>query len=124
MENKFKGKKVLLVEDNMINKKLTEIILKNLGFDVEHSSNGLEALEKLEKENFDLILMDIQMPKLDGYDTTKLIREREETHNLIIGLSANAMEEDIKKGLAIGMDEYIPKPVRTKDIEEVLKKFF
>jgi CheY-like chemotaxis protein len=105
--------KILLAEDSLINQKVALNQLKNLGYEADVAANGQEVLELTEKISYDLILMDCQMPILDGYDTTQKIRslEGETRHTVIIALTANAMKEDRERCLAAGMDDYLSKPV-------------
>jgi CheY-like chemotaxis protein len=120
---------VLLAEDNIINQKLVTKILENHGHRVTVVNNGEEVLTTLEKEAFDLILMDIQMPKMDGFQATAEIRRRERetrTHLPIVAMTAHAMKGDMEKCLEAGMDAYVAKPVRPLDllktIEQVVQK--
>lgn len=110
---------VLLVEDELINKTLATIVLEREGWTVRVADDGIQALEILEQELFDLILMDIQMPKLNGYQTTAAIREREKLSGMttpIIAMTAYAVKGDREKCLASGMDGYISKPIDTKKL--------
>jgi len=105
---------ILLVEDEMINKTLATTVLERKGWTVKVADNGVQALEILDKRIFDLVLMDIQMPKMDGYETTAAIRKREKrtgAHTPIIAMTAYAIKGDRKKCLASGMDGYISKPI-------------
>ncbi len=107
---------ILLVEDAPISRQLLRVLLKDKSYNLKLSEaeNGKEALEIFEKEDLDLILMDVQMPKMNGYEATKAIREREKetgAHIQIIAMTANAMEEDRDICLEAGMDDYIAKPI-------------
>ncbi|WP_143557578.1 ATP-binding protein [Solemya velum gill symbiont] len=103
---------LLLVEDNEVNQELATMILTMNGIDVEVADNGQEALDMLRKESFDGILMDCQMPVMDGYDATRRIREQERFRDLpIIALTANAMKGDRERALASGMNGFITKPI-------------
>ncbi|MCX6565887.1 MAG: response regulator [Candidatus Aminicenantes bacterium] len=122
--------RVLLAEDNVINQKLAVRTLERRGHHVEVANNGAEALEMLEKESFDLVLMDVQMPKLDGYQATAAIRQKEvetDKHLPIIAMTAHAMTGDREKCLEAGMDDYISKPLKPYDllkkIEYVVNRF-
>ncbi len=107
-----KGCKILIVDDNQINLTIASKILSNKNIDSEMASSGEEALEKIAKSHFDCILMDIQMPDMDGYQTTRAIRAGKNLAGIpIIGLSANAMESDVKLGFAAGMNDYLSKPI-------------
>jgi len=104
---------ILLVEDNLINQKITLLTLKPLVKNIETASNGREAIEKIMESKYDLILLDIQMPVMDGLITAEKIREMEkgrETHIPIIAITADAMIGDRERCLSAGIDEYISKP--------------
>lgn len=110
---------VLLAEDNVINQKLAVNILEKRGHTVKIANNGLEALTALEKEEFDLILMDVQMPKIDGFEATKAIRKKEEetgNHIPIVAMTAHALKGDRERCLESGMDDYISKPLKPYDL--------
>lgn len=108
----LRGCKVMLVEDNELNQELTQELLNEVGIAVEISSNGKEALELLKVQEFDGVLMDCQMPVMDGYEATRQIRSQEKFKNLpVIAMTANAMKSDIEKVLAVGMNDHIAKPV-------------
>lgn len=119
-----KSAKILLVEDNKINQLLMERILKKRNFEVELANNGEEAIQLLEANNFDLILMDCQMPILDGFSTTTIIREREygtTSHIPIIALTAYAMSEERQKCIDCGMDYFVSKPVEQKKLFDAIQ---
>jgi len=108
----FNNVKVLLVEDNEINQELIIELLQGQDFNVTVANNGQEALLMLDKETFDGVLMDCQMPVLDGYEATKKIRQQPKFKNLpVIALTANALKQDIEKALASGMNDHIAKPI-------------
>jgi len=116
---------VLLVEDNPINRKLAEHVLQKAGHSVTAAENGLVALAILEKEVFDLVLMDVQMPKMDGIETTMAIRRIEEltgAHIPIIALTAHAMTGDRERCLRAGMDGYLIKPIQPATLLEALER--
>ncbi len=117
--------KVLLVEDNLVNQKLVIRLLNKNGHEVEVAGDGEIALAKLAPNKFDLVLMDIQMPRMDGYEATRQIRMRpdELSHIPIIGLSANAMSEDKTRALEVGMNDYITKPINQKHLFDTLAKW-
>ncbi len=103
--------RVLLVEDNQVNQIVVLSMLKKMGLEVEIASDGKEAVSKTEQNEFDLILMDCQMPVMDGYEATSVIREREGEHPVpIVALSANTMEDVRQKCMRIGMDGFLGKP--------------
>jgi len=113
---------ILIAEDNLINQKLIDRVLTKLGYKPDMVSNGLEALEKIKQEHYDVIFMDIQMPVMDGLEATANIRKLPGEQPRIIAMTANAMTEDRDICLAAGMDEYLAKPMRLEELVEVLKK--
>ena len=120
------GIKVLLVEDNLLNQEFAKIMLENNGLIVEIAQDGIDALQKIKTKGFDVVLMDIQMPHMDGLEATKHIREFHDDYFKkipIIALSANAMAEDREKSLNVGMDEHISKPIDPEKLFDVLGKF-
>jgi len=118
---------VLLVEDNPVNRQVAQRILGLLGLSLETAENGKEALEKLDAGSFDLVLMDCQMPTMDGYTATRIRRTREAEQRLtripIIAMTANAMAGDRDKCLGAGMDEYLSKPMNRGLLESTLRKW-
>ncbi|MFY0591175.1 ATP-binding protein [Roseivirga sp.] len=113
--------KILFAEDNAVNRKLTVIFLERLGFTPKVVSNGLDVIAEIERAAYDVILMDISMPNLDGYEATKIIRKKELIRQpYIIGFSANAFQEDIDKAMEIGMDDYLTKPIRFDELKRKL----
>lgn len=124
--NKNDIKKVLLVEDDEVSRNMVCILLKKYGFQVITAKNGNEALDIFEKEKPDLILMDINMPHLDGYSATAAIRLKEketETHTPIIAMTAYALMGDREKCLEAGMDDYLSKPINLRKVMDVIQKF-
>lgn len=122
----FSNKKILLVEDSEINQNLILTILGREGFNCDCATNGEEAIDSCKLNKYDLILMDCQMPIMDGYQATKEIRKLEKEKNIhtpIIALTANAMSEDKEKCKAAGMDSFLSKPVRKKDLLDAIKQF-
>lgn len=115
--------KVLLVEDNPVNKQVTSLMLKKYGCEADLAGNGLEALSKIGKNQYDLILMDIQMPLMDGIEATKIIKEKYDHVPPIIGLSANAMEGDAEKYKREGMDDYVAKPITSEQLLVKLRQW-
>ncbi len=124
-KGQFKHASILLVEDNDINRLYAGSILKMWGCYYETAENGVVALEKIRNQNFDLILMDIQMPVMDGFETTKAIRmgESRYSHIPIIALTANATKRDFEKCLAAGMNYCVTKPFTQDDLMKVLSKY-
>lgn len=120
-----KNIKILLVEDTPVNRKVLLSQLKQIGYKADYVENGQEALDLLAEESYDLIFMDCQMPILDGYEATRLLREREgkNAHTVVVGVTAYAMKENREKCLAVGMDDYLTKPVRMEQIAQVLAKW-
>jgi len=115
--NVLQGAKILLVEDNEINQELATELLTHHGINVQVANNGEEAIESLNNESFDAVLMDCQMPIKDGYTATREIRQKPEFQNLpIIAMTANVMAGDREKALASGMNEHIGKPINTHEL--------
>ena len=114
--------RILLAEDNAVNQKLAIRLLERLGYRADLAENGLEVLEALERQPYDVVLMDVQMPELDGLDATRRIRERwsEGERPRIIAMTANAMQEDREACLAAGMDDYVAKPIRPEELADAL----
>lgn len=113
--------KLLLVEDDKINKMVITRILKELGYSVDTASNGLEAVEICKKNSYDVILMDIQMPIMDGIEATRRIREKDK-QTPIIAITAYALKGDRERFLAQGMNEYVSKPIETDELFSVIEK--
>ncbi len=116
--------RVLLAEDNPVNQRVASGMLERLGHVPVAAVNGREALALLQQEAFDLVLMDVQMPELDGIETTAAIRERERTtggHVPIVALTAHAMKGDAEKCLAAGMDGYLAKPLQSRELEKAIE---
>jgi len=120
------SRRVLLAEDNEINQKVACAILAKMGIAPDIASNGFEAVKKLEKNRYDLVLMDIQMPVMDGFEATKLIRDRNSKvldHDVrIIAMTAHALKGDRVKCLDAGMDDYVAKPVKPKDLSDAINR--
>jgi signal transduction histidine kinase/CheY-like chemotaxis protein len=118
--------RILLAEDNPVNQRLACRLLEKRGHSVVVAANGLEALEALEKERFNLVFMDLQMPVMDGFEATAAIRKKEVatgTHLAVIALTAHAMKGDREKCLESGMDDYLTKPIRTQDLDQLLENY-
>ena len=122
----MKKLRVLLAEDNVINQKLAVRLLEKHGHHVTVTSNGREALAALDREEFDAVLMDVQMPEMDGFEATGAIRAREQgtgRHLPIIAMTAHAMQGDRERCLAAGMDDYISKPIKFQELTDALERF-
>jgi len=118
------GKRILLVEDNFINQQVAREILQQAGLKVVVAENGKDALGKIRQEQFDLVLMDVQMPEMDGYQATKIIRRNKKFKSLpIIAMTAQAMSGDKEKCLNAGMNDYIAKPISVQNTLNVLSRW-
>ena len=121
----LRAERVLLVEDNGVNQKVALRMLERLGYRADLAVNGLEALKAVEKESYDIILMDMQMPEMDGLEATRRMRAAIPdgvSRPAIIALTASAMAEDRERCLAAGMDDYLNKPIELDDLGAVIKR--
>ena len=119
------GLRVLLTEDNQVNQRLAKRMLEKRGHVVDVAANGREALEALEKSSYDLVLMDVQMPEMDGMEATARIRAKEKLsggRQRVVALTAHAMKGDEEKCLAAGMDGYLTKPIRPEELDQLLER--
>jgi PAS domain S-box-containing protein len=116
--------RILLAEDNAMNQKVALRLLERLGHRADVAANGREAVEALERQPYDVVLMDVQMPELDGLDASRLICERwpAETRPRIVAMTANAMPEDREACFAAGMDDYVAKPIRADELAQALRR--
>jgi len=119
-ENK---RKILIVEDNLVNLKLLKKILEKLECKVDSALNGLEAIEKIKNNNYDLVFMDLQMPVMGGIETVTIIRKKINRQVPIIALSAAAREEDKSEALTAGMNDFLTKPLNLDQLKEKLLKW-
>ncbi|HID73699.1 MAG TPA: response regulator [Thermoplasmata archaeon] len=118
------GENILVVEDNVMNLKLVRILLEQQEYIVTEALNAEEALEILKYRHFDLILMDIQLPKMDGLTLTKMLKEDPRTRDIpVVALTAHAMRGDEQKAQAAGCVGYIPKPIDTIEFPKLIEKF-
>ena len=121
--------KILLAEDNAVNQKLALRLLEQMGYRADVASNGLEAVESVARQKYDVVLMDVQMPEMDGLEATRRIIDLTGFQNpsglnrpRIIGLTANALEGDREQCLAAGMEDYISKPIRVNELVDALAR--
>jgi CheY-like chemotaxis protein len=123
-EARAHGRRVLLAEDNEVNQTLAVRLLEKRGYSVTVAGNGRDALHAIEREPFDIVLMDVQMPEMDGFETAAAIREREKITGdrlPILAMTAYAMKGDEQKCLAAGMDAYISKPIHPRELYALLE---
>ncbi len=117
---------VLVVEDNTINQKVAQAMLEKMGYEIDIAFNGAEAVEALQRKEYGLVLMDLQMPIMDGYEATKTIRNSGQVLNSdipIVAMTANATKEDRQQCIDAGMNDYIPKPVERKVMKEKMERW-
>jgi len=115
--------RILIAEDNLINQQLISHILGNMGYEPDSVENGQMAVSAVAERSYDLVLMDVQMPEMDGLEATKVIRQSPSHQPVIIALTANAMKGDREECLLAGMDDYISKPVRLEELTGILQKW-
>lgn len=116
--------RILVAEDNMVNQKLITLLFQKLNLKVEIVSNGLEAVEAILDNHYDLILMDIQMPEMDGIEATGIIKEKlGDKCPTVVALTANAMNGDRERFLDAGMDHYLSKPIDIRDLKRVVEEY-
>lgn len=120
--------KILLVEDNLLNQKVVIFNLRKLNFDISAKTNGRDALEEFKNNKYDLILMDIMLPEMNGMEITEEIRKFEKENNVqnpvpIIALTANTYDNDREKCIGVGMNEYLAKPFSAQQLIDMIYKF-
>ena len=118
--------RILLAEDNVVNQRVASRLLEKRGHRVVVAVTGREALKALEEESYDLVLMDVQMPEIDGVEATAKIREMEKLtgrHQLVVALTAHVMKGDVERCLSAGMDDYLSKPIRLQELDDLLDKY-
>jgi CheY-like chemotaxis protein len=110
--------RILLAEDNVVNQKLALRLLSQMGYRADLASNGIEAIESIERQTYDLVLMDVQMPEMDGLEATRRITAKWQANERprIVAMTANAMRGDREACLAAGMDDYVTKPIRVDEL--------
>jgi CheY-like chemotaxis protein len=124
--NRIGTLRVLLAEDNLVNQRVAAMLLKKEGHSVVTVSNGRDAVNALERGEFDVVLMDVQMPVMNGYEATREIRSQEYRHGRrvpIVALTAHAMKGDREVCLEAGMDDYLSKPIQTSELRDVLARW-
>lgn len=119
--------RILLADDNLVNQKVISKLLGKMGYQADLAANGLEVLESIKRQTYDLVLMDIQMPEMDGLEATRRIREAETKitgtpHIYVVALTAEALQGDRERFLAAGMDDYLSKPIRVDALQSALQK--
>ena len=114
---------ILIAEDNPVNQKLAERVLTKLGYTPSKALNGKEAVDAVQQKKYDVILMDVQMPVMDGLEATQNIRLLQQPQPVIISVTANAMQGDKEKCLVAGMDDYISKPIKLEELVKMLEKW-
>ena len=119
---RLRGSKILLTEDKEINQTILLGLLENSGIEIDIANNGEEAVARHHQQHYKLILMDIEMPVMDGYEATTIIREQDKNIP-IIALSANSTQEDMKKTKGVGMNEHLHKPIEIEKLYETFLKY-
>jgi len=115
--------RILLAEDNAVNQKLALRLLSQMGYRADVAGNGKEAVQALERQPYDLVLMDVQMPEMDGLEATRLIcaRWKQSERPRIVAMTASAMQGDREACLEAGMDDYLSKPIRVEELVRALE---
>jgi len=121
-----KSLRIMLAEDNPVNQKLAVRLLEKRGHHVDVAFNGKQTLSALASKSYDLVLMDVQMPEMDGLEATRLLREKEKLtgrHQAVVAMTALVMKGDRERCMAVGMDGYLSKPIRPQELDEVLDQY-
>jgi CheY-like chemotaxis protein len=113
--------RILVVEDNAINRRVAGEMISRLGYQVEYAFNGVEAIQRFENEEFDLILMDCHMPEMDGFEATRQLRARGDRVR-IVSLTASAMDDERARCFAVGMDDFLAKPLTVASLRDALRR--
>jgi CheY-like chemotaxis protein len=115
--------RILVAEDNVVNQKLALRLLQQMGYRADIASNGIEAIESIERQPYDVVLMDVQMPEMDGLAAAREINRRwpDGTRPRIVAMTANAMRGDREECIQAGMDDYVTKPIRVDQLVEALE---
>jgi two-component system, sensor histidine kinase and response regulator len=114
--------RILVADDNAINRRVAELMLKHAGFTVDMASDGSEAVEAHTSRPYDVILMDSQMPVMDGFEATRRIRQMDQPQPVIIAITANALSGERERCLSLGMDDYVSKPFTAEQLRTVVRK--
>ena len=116
--------RILLAEDNAVNQKLATRLLAQMGYRADVAANGLEAIDALERQRYDIVLMDVQMPEMDGLEASRQINKQwsRDQRPQIVAMTANAMQGDRELCIAAGMDDYITKPIRVEELVAALDR--
>ena len=120
---RIQRKKILIVDDSKINLKVAETLMKPYNFEMDTAISGYEAIEKVNNKHFDLIFMDIMMPKLNGVETLDKLREKEDFTTPVVALTADAIEGTDEKYLSVGFNSYLSKPIDRKLLNKVINKY-
>jgi CheY-like chemotaxis protein len=116
--------RILLAEDNVVNQKLAMRLLQQMGYRADLASNGIEAVESVQRQTYDVVLMDVQMPEMDGLEASRRINAQwaKDKRPRIVAMTANAMQSDRDMCRAAGMDDYVAKPIRVEQLVEALMR--
>jgi len=115
--------RILIAEDNSMNQRLIKHLLESRGYNFDLVFNGIQAIESLKKQSYDMVLMDIQMPEMDGYSATKQIREELKSNIPVVAMTAHAMSGEKEKCIKAGMNDYISKPIDEEILFDIIQKY-